>query len=341
MMMLGLVRAVLLLCLWASGARAQDIAFSPAMPPRLALFVLAYDNLTHTHNAIDRAKRAQGLGGGAYPYPIDRTINFTPLLYFDANINGGTPGDTVMIGGLPLVLAQDARAVQGMMAGGQISLRAAAALGHGRVVSVQGDAAAAQQIGSFLRSARAHLQLCGAQYLGAARWFDICAAQNISARALVQTRSQTASAALAQQFKTQRGYGQLGLSLRRQIFTGYALDSAAFTLTLADEHRGLIQIQTEVGAPAAGQMSRMYGASASVTQPIWGAQTTVFAQFTRDGGGEFFGQARQDTAVTLGMTRPFGRGQSVTLTAARTLSNISNFTDTALGLAYNFAPRRF
>ena len=306
--------------------------------PRLYLYALAIAGPQGSLAEIDRAKAQQGLyHSGPRPQLLHRAVHFAPQLYFDPNINGGTPGRSVMIAGLPFALEARAQAVSGMMLGGHLGAQARASLAHGRIIEGQVQLSYARQLGGELAASNASAQLCGAQYLGNAAWLDLCAARSHARRALGRQTATTLSAALSQHSRTARGAAEFGAKIERQQHAKYDKHILSLSLITARARLGTLALQAEFGAPVAGHHTRLFGASATLTRPIAGQSRSVFASFTREGGADFFGVARSDQLWTLGISSPVGLAPSgarafVTASITDRQSTMPNYTQQSLGL---------
>lgn len=337
----------LCLALWPQPMGAQGYAslaeaarHGPS--PRLYLYAQAITGPQGDVAEIDRAKTQHGLyHSGPAPKLLARALHFAPQLYFDPNINGGTPGHTVMIAGLPFTLDAAARAVSGGMLGGQLGSAARFSLAHGRVLEGQVQLSYARHMASDLAVSAARAQLCGAQYLGHAAWLDLCAARSQTRRALGKNGATTLSAALAQQYRTARGAAEFSVKVERQHYENYDKLHLNLSLTTARARLGTLALQAEFGAPVAGHHSRLFGASAALTRPIAGQSRSIFASFAREGGADFFGTARADQLLSLGITSPIGPRASVTVSITDRHSTLPSYSQQTFGLAFSFRPKVF
>ncbi len=118
------IQAALLIALAALPVRAetprqawQEAAQSPSA--RLLLFSLATRRPPGGLGTVAALGRAQGLFGPAGPLPL--RVRSAPQLYYDGNLNGGFPGDSITLFGLPFQIAEDQQAKPGVIIGASLS----------------------------------------------------------------------------------------------------------------------------------------------------------------------------------------------------------------------------
>jgi hypothetical protein len=92
-----------------------------APSPRLRLFALMAERPQGAGQAVAALQKGQGFAhlAGQGPQIVASGVSLGPVLRYDNNINGGTPGDTILIGGLPFTISPDARAISGMVFGAE------------------------------------------------------------------------------------------------------------------------------------------------------------------------------------------------------------------------------
>ncbi len=301
--------------------------------PRLALYALAFHNLGGDHVTIDALKSRYGLGpnsarkfGGG----------IAPLLYSDTNINGGTPGTIVMIGGLPFSIDPASRAVAGVVAGGRISAFARTSPARGLVLDLSASAFAVSAVqrdslGRRHGVAGHQIDACLSAYLGGAQWMDLCAGTAQNRRSMGRADIGTYALAYSRQAPLLRGFSEGRVALKVQDSGDDLRPSVELGLTHASAQVGTVSARAEWFDRIHGQHGPLFSADLSLTRPIAGKTTTLFAAYSREGGAQFFGLNRQDQVRSLGLSRALTPRATVTLRWNDRTSSLANYTAQSLG----------
>lgn len=322
---------------FALRAEGYDSAFAAAVDsgrPRLALYALSFHNLPRDAAAIDALKSRYGLG----PRPArDRGAGLSPLLYSDANINGGTPGSVVVLGGLPFVIDPASRAVPGMVAGGRISAYARASPARGVVFDLGASAFAARalqrdDLGRRHDVAGHQATACAGAYLGRAQWLDICASAAQTRRSMAQSDLHSYALAYARQFPTYSGFAEARGAIKAQVTGGKTRPSLELGFAHASAALGTLSARAEWFEAVEGQHGPRFAADLAVTRQIAGKTTTLFAAFAREGGAQLFGVDREDTLRTIGLSRPLPWGGALILRWDDRRSTLPNYTQQSLAV---------
>ncbi|MDZ7906018.1 MAG: hypothetical protein U5N55_09800 [Cypionkella sp.] len=323
---------------------AQAVSFAPAFAqipdyldgasPRLQLFAAPQGAIE-----IGQMQRALGLSGGQGV--IFARAGLAPVLRYDPNINGGTPGETIKIGGLIFTLSEDSRAKAGLIAGLSPSARMKFSFGRGHVLEASASAAALRALSHDLTTRSHNASLCNANFLGRATWLDICARQSATLRDLGTSRSTSRSLGLAHQFAGAGGVFEITAKRSQTRHVDYSKMSTDLGITYAAPRLGTLRLDWVQGERIAGKHTQLQGASLSLSRKMFQRPTMVFASYTRDGGASFFGAPREDTAYSFGVSRAIGRKMRVTLSWRRSQSTLENYSGHSIGFDVTFADLRF
>ena len=327
-------------------AQAYDSAVAAALDsgqPRLALYALAYHDLDAHAGAIDRLNSRYGLG----PLPAqDLAFGFSPLIYSDSNINGGTPGSVLMVGGIPFTIDAASRAVSGAVAGARIMAEARASPARGLVVELTASAFAARavqrdELGRRHSVAGQQAKGCAGAYLGHAQWLDFCASSAQTRRSMVQTDLRSYSLSYARQFTMIGGFAEAQLGAKAQDTGGYRRTSVEMGLTHASAALGTLLARGEWFGRVSGQHGPLFSAEVALTRPIAGKTTTLFASLSQEGGAQFFGADRRDMVRSFGMSRALSPRATLTLRWDDRRSTLSNYSEKTLGFDIRFTGLSF
>lgn len=342
--MRNFIFVICLLLLSAPQGQAQD--WQTAMlssSARLRLFALMTARPEGANDVVGQLQKAQGFHhlSGAGPQYIQHDISLAPYLAFDNNINGGTPGQTILIQGLLFDILPASQAKQGFVGGvsGGASLRLS--LSPKTVLVADQGVILARALDHDLSLAGFQTDLCLGQYLGRADWLDLCFGHNQSQRALSQSVTQSISLGLSQQFMTPFAFHEVSGKLRRDMTSDYAKLTLEMGMISALPNWGLAETRIEMSAPIEGQHTRIFGASFALTRPIMGQNTTLSVSFAREGGANFFGDPRRDDVMGLGLARPLIPGVDLSLSLRDRKSTLANYQGVTLGLDLRFSKVTF
>lgn len=312
-----------------------------APSPRLRLFALMAERPQGAGQAVAALQKGQGFAhlAGQGPQIVASGVSLGPVLRYDNNINGGTPGDTILIGGLPFTISPDARAISGMVFGAEAGGSLRLSLSPRTTLDAKLAASFAEGQGAQVKTQSA--ALCLGQFLGRADWLDLCVQRQISDRALSNSDQTTASIALTQQFATKFALSEAQIKLRQTITEDYDKLSLDLGLTTARATWGVLDTRAEFGQYIAGEHTRLFGATLSLSRPILGADTTLFASYGREGGADFFGAPRWDHVVGFGVTRPITNVLGLTLSLQDRRSTLANYEGVTLGIDFTFRDLTF
>lgn len=315
-------------------AQPYDYHWQAAMQAasaRLRLFALMAQRPDGAGDAVAELQRGQGFAHQA-PQILSSGLRLDPILRYDSNINGGTPGETILIVGLPFTIAPEQRAVSGIIWGAEIGASLRFSISPKTVVEAKASASSAH--GASVKTATA--SLCLGQFLGRTDWLDLCLQRDTADRALSHNDQTTASIALSHQFATAFALSEAQVKLRQTVAQDYQKLSLDLGLTTARAQWGLLETRAEFGQYIAGEHTRLFGATLSLTRPIWGANTVVYASYAREGGADFFGHPRKDEVISLGLSRPINDLFGLNLSVQDRRSTLANYDGVTLGLNFTF-----
>ena len=333
-----------IMILAAPSLRAQD--WQTAMTSssaRLRLYALMLARPDGAAEAVGQLQRSQGFGhrAGAGPQHLTHGLSLTPYLAFDNNINGGTPGQTIMIGPALFTISPASQAKQGFVAGlsGTANLRLS--LSPFTVIEANYTKVLARALEYDLSVMAAQANLCLGQFLGGTDWMDLCVSHSQSQRASFQSDKTQISIGLTKQFTTRAGLHEAEAQLRQEVARDYTKLNLEMGLITAKSSLGLLDMRADIGQHIKGQHTRLFGGSIALSRPVWGKTTTVFASYAKEGGGAFFGDPRVDEVFSLGLSRPLYQGLAATMTLRDRKSTLANYDGVTLGLDFNFSKVTF
>ncbi len=332
------------LCVSPVQAQPYDSHWQAALQAssqRMRLFALMSARPTGAAEMVGALQRAQGFAHRRFhgPQIVSADIRLAPVLEFDNNINGGTPGTTILVGGLPFGIPLEQRATQGMIWGAKLQGNVRSSMAPRTIIDAHLSATMAQGQGLTIQTATVHL--CLGQFLGGADWLDMCVQRDLADRALSHSDQTTTSIAFSQQFATDFALSEAQVILRHSVLQDYQKLSLDFGLTTARAQWGVLETRAEFGQFISGQHTRLFAATLALKRPIFGADTTLFAAYSHEGGANFFGTPRWDDLVGFGMSRPINDIFGLSLSLQNRDSTLANYRGITLGLDFTFSGLTF
>lgn len=271
-----------------------------------------------------------------FPYTIGTSLTFTPLLKYDRNVNNGFKGDTIYIWGLPFSVDESTRAVESATLGGAVSGGVSFGLTKGMTLTTSGRSEYQRAIGAefevFNNTAAVNVGYTSQSwdYLNAGFLY------NQERRSLSNDTIQVAS------FTAGKLFGDAGRQLHDFSGTFSRVHEKSawqnrvrvdWTGTFADY--GVFKGGLELGEKINGTLLPQTSISASYSNVIFGAATTISAYYSERTGGFFFGTARQDNIFKIKADRKLSERVSVYLSYERKDSSIDSFDEAGLDVGFN------
>lgn len=302
--------------------------------PRLMLFALQREQPEGAENFVASLQYNQALQQpqGARPVLLSYRADLRPIIAYDGNINAGIPGDTFYIGGTPFTINADDRAKAGMVFGLETSLTTRLALGPGRTLDLSAYAAQSHSFDHDMDILNAATSACGAQFLGHARWIELCIGNRFTQRDDRPETERIAALSATKIFASGFGLHEARVTLQHSWHDDYHQPSVALQVITARAGMGALSLRMDASARVQGQNTRLFGTSAALTRPIAGAVTTLFLGYGYDAGDSVLGQVRRDSIVSLGISRAATRHADATLRLSKRESTLAAYDEFSIDL---------
>lgn len=327
-------------------SQAMERAGTAALVQNERLRLYSLTRVLDTRRApppVTRASRQALVEQGFYHEPgtspvIGASVRLTPVLAWDANINGGFINDRFDHFGLVFEVDPARMARAGLVAGARLGAEMRLAYGPGRFVHLQGQAEAAWSPQHDIGRADAGLSVCARNHVRGWTFADLCASTQAGWRELTSTRGATVSATLSHLFTLGPGYHQISLGLAHHwrpegqqdamtlgwgaVWNQLATD---LSLTLSPGIPGETALRQRINAQASWNWNRT-----PVSLSVWQV---------RAGGGRLLGVDRHDRVTGLSLSFRPRRGVTVEVTHQQTGSTLALFNEqrTGLGLRFDLA----
>lgn len=330
--------ALLLLALPALAdplARARMAGLAPS--DRLHAYALARGLAAERGARPLAGALRQALTGLAFyhdgaPAVIRAQARATPVLAWDANINGGYLNDRFTIGNLVFAIDPARRARAGLLLGLSFGAEARLAWGPGRYVEVQAGGEALWSPEHRMGRASAGVSACLRNHLRGWTFADLCASASQGWRVLSQGTGASASAGLSTLLTAGPAHHEFSLRLARLAQPEGPQTEASIGWG-AVWNRAASEVTLTVLSPVPGESVPRRRAAADVSWLAAGRPVTLGLRWQEAWGGMLLGRPRADEtlAVSVGLRpRP---GLSLELVHQATRSTHDLFSDRRTGVS--------
>jgi hypothetical protein len=304
---------------------------------RLMLFALQSEKPVGADDFVsqlqyDLAMR-QAAGAGITMLSYDASLR--PIVEYDNNINGGLPKSYFYIGSTRFDFSDDDTAKAGVVFGAKVDLSTRLALAPGRTLDLTASASQAHSIDHGLDKLRAETSACVAQFLGNTSWADFCFGNSFSQDAKSVSKDSYLSFGGSKVFASGYGIHEVSVTFKENWNTdfdrkskshdSYSKASVALKLLTAKADLGALAVDLDLGEFVPNQNTRLFGTGVSLTRPIAGKVTTLFASYGLEGGASFLGKDRLDEVYSIGINRNVTKHANITLRLSQRSSNASLF----------------
>ncbi len=261
-------------------------------------------------------------------------LKIAPVVSYDPNMNGGMPGSSFVLGGLPFTLPPGNVAQQGVLIGAGLFLTGQTDVSANFGLEYSTQAQSLHNLASDLRVRSAGVSVCGLTFLSETTLGSICAATSREEKAL--SRSSTASFTFSADHRLPidpagtklPGWDAslVGLMGRDKIDGGWRNKAGGSVGIYGPEGRSLT-LGLTLFTPVKNALSDRYSLELALKTPDT-FPAGLSLSFVRAEGGNFFGLSREDSSARLGVDVKLGRRMLASLGYSRKNSSIDFFDDT-------------
>jgi hypothetical protein len=332
------------------GAFAQTFThnWEPALnsgSQRLMLFALQSEKPIGADDFVSQLQYDLALrqAAGAGPKMLSYDASLRPIAEYDNNINGGVPKDYFYIGPFRHVFPDEHVAKAGIVLGAEVNLSSRIALAPGRTLDLSAMASQAHSPDYDLDKLHAATSACFAQFLGKTSWADLCFGNAFNQTAKSISKEQFLSFGGSRVFASDFGFHEFSATFKKtwnndfdrmqhssddrtqHSSDKYAKSSLALKLLTAKAGIGALAIDLDLGEFVPDQNTRLFGTGISLTRPIAGKVTMLFAGYAVEGGANFLGKDRRDEVYSIGINRNVTKHANITLRLSQRSSDASLF----------------
>lgn len=277
-----------------------------------------------------------------YPYVAGTVLSASPLLTYDRNVNSGFTSDTIYILGLPFEVDEEDRAVEAITLGGAVSGGLSLGVAPGTTMGLSARSAYQRAVGAEFE-VTSNVAAFGLSHT-AQDWTYLDAGLRVSEeeRDLSEQDSTVASLTVGKLF----GAGGSHLHDLSATYIRAEENStwqSRVRLDWAGTFRdlGMIKLGLERGEVIDGTSLPVTSVSGAYSSVLWGAPMTVSALYSKETGGDFFGEPRNDENYVIKVERKIGKRFSVYLSYEMLRSSIGGFDDSGVDIGFDFTGFRF
>lgn len=277
-----------------------------------------------------------------FPFLAGTILSFSPLLKYDRNVNNGFKGDTIYIWGLPFEVDEGTRAVEATTVGGAVSSGVSFGVARGTTLTLSGRSEYQRAIGKefeiFTSAAAVNLGYTAQNWTYMNAGFLL----NEEKRALSDETTKIASFTAGKMLGEGHRYlHDVSVTFIRaeEKSTWQSRVRIDWTGTFSDA--GMFKLGLERGREIDGVLLPRTTVTASYSNIMFGAPTTVSAFYSKKTGGQFFGAARNDNIYKIKAERKINQRVSAYLSYESKESTVSSFNEAGVDIGFNITGFRF
>ncbi len=279
-----------------------------------------------------------GLGYRGKPERLLTSIQISPVLYWDPNVNNGLAQDRLLVSGMEFTLPSEMVAKSGLVYGIEANASQRWAIGPG--LTLQPDIGLILSHTSAwdrpLTAARA--SLCEVQTAEAGRWTTLCLQQSHYSDGASRTVNQT-DLVLGQDIFLGGDLGGpahlLGMTGRRSFLPEGHRDSFGLRLTSAWPGFGSTDLSAEIGEVIPGIQSRTRFLGLGLTRMIRNRPTEFSVYADRREGEYFLGDQVVDQGIGIGIARPVNDHLKVEVMFEKNRSSAKAYDSSGLSVRFS------
>jgi len=260
-------------------------------------------------------------------------LKLAPVVAYDPNMNGGMPGTSFVLGGLPFTLPPDSVAQPGVLIGAGLSLAGRTDVSANFGLEYSANLHSLHNPASDLRVRSAGASVCGLSFLSDSTLGSVCAATSREEKAL--SRSSTTSFTVSADHRlpidpsgtTLPGWDAslAGLIGRDKVDGGWRNKAGGSLGIYGPEGRSLT-LGLTLFTPVKNALSDRYSLEVALTAPDQ-FPAGLSLSFLRAEGGNVFGLSREDSTARLGVDVQLGQRILASLGYSRKDSSVDFFDD--------------
>lgn len=340
----GFCAAILAFPCWLGQAKAEQGQFDwpsvlMARSDYLKLFAFAQTRPVGSDPYIASLQASLGLdrAAGAPPDLISASAYLFPKAVWDGNVNGGFPGSTILVGGIPFTIDPAERATQGLVLGLTGTASARFFLDPGLTLSAEflGSAARAPSLNTNVLSATG--QICARQFLGHEDWLRTCVGMFAESRDLSETDTRFLSLEFGKLVSSNLGPSEVSATLRHSFDQAGEATSLSLSAETIRYGVGVFDATVDLGENVSGRMNVIYGARVGWARQLFGNNTRLSVGTSYSAGVNVFDVPRQDVNTSVNLAMDFKSGISVLASLGQNNSTVPAYSGSVISVSIDFS----
>lgn len=277
-----------------------------------------------------------------WPYVAGTALSVSPLFQYDRNVNAGFFSDTISILGVPFTVDEDSRAKAAATVGAAVAGTLAIGVAQGTILSFSSRMDYQRAIGARFEVVNSTAAVNLGHTTQDWAYFDAGYGASRRTRALADDATETASLTIGKLFgDSGRNVQDLSVTYTRAEEQSVWQSRVRVNWTGMFGGAGMVRVGLEKGDDVVGSLLPRTTLSASYSNLVFDAPTTISASFTEKTGGQFFGSPRSDTTYSIRGERKVSDRLSVYMSYTNTDSTIAGFDNAGVDLGFTVSGFRF
>lgn len=307
--------------------------------PRLLFYTLMKERPSGSLKTIQQLLHNFGLQKNDRPFQlISKSVKLEPIAYYDDNINGGIPSETIQVGSFEFTVAEDSRAKSGIVLGGGLGVAGTYALRFGETLTLGANLSLEHSFEHKISKANLSGYGCYQKYLEQWTFADLCL--SIYSKYKEQSRENVVSPSysLTKFFSSDFGSHDFKTSVGWTIHDDYNKPYVSFSGSTVFPEFGVVSSSIYLSNSVEGSHTRTWGTSIGVGTPLLGEYTKFNATYYAEEGSELFGNLRKDRVFELGVSRPITKRVQVRISYEDRSSTLAAFDSGSLNVRFDLKP---
>ncbi|MDB6452591.1 hypothetical protein [Falsirhodobacter sp. 20TX0035] len=270
-------------------------------------------------------------------------LTLGPILEYDENVNGGVPGDSIVIDQQSFAVNKDTRAKAAFVIGAHTSATLSMAYDEGSTLDLRFSAALRHAPAVDVTRTAVRMSACANEYLSHWNWLVLCGGYKYDdARDTNDTEEgRFGSVGLRRVFASSFGSHEATATLTKDVLSDYDKLSVSASMLSAIQGVGALSLSATWGERVAGENTVTRSVSASLVRPILGQSSRVSLGFYESGGENFFGIERRDRTVSFSISREVREGLWIGIGARNRDSTADVYDENEMTIDASFTGWRF
>lgn len=307
--------------------------------PRLLFYTLVKEKPSGSLRTIRQLLNNFGMAKGDRPFRLlSRSVRLEPIGYYDININGGIPSDTIKVGPLTFKVAEESRAKSGIVLGGRLGVYGTYGLRFGETLSLGANIGIEHSFEHNFSKASLSGFGCYQKYVEHWMFADFCLSVNSRYKEQSQENTISPNVSLTKFFSSSFGSHDFKTNIGWIVHDDYNKPYVNVSSSTVFPDFGVVSLSLYLSDNVEGNHTRTWGTSIGVGTPVLGKYTKFNATHYVEEGTALFGNERKDRVFEVGVSRPVHERVNLRIAYEQRASKIAAFDDGSLSVRFDLRP---